>query len=381
MAETESISSADALGEVWAGAGLNATALQHVTLPEDPQCLPSSFRVGTAAQASIGAAALAAEQIYHLRCGRHQAVRVSKAAAELECTGYFQLDGTNPSLWEKFSGLYEARDGYVRIHANFDHHRDGVLKLLSLADADHAEPGDVAAALSGWSAEDFETAAAGQGLVVAMVRTFDAWDAHPHAIATRHLPLISIRKIADAPTERLTAITPGERPLTGLRVLDLTRILAGPICGRTLAAYGADVMLINSPTLPNIASIIDTSRGKRSVQLDLKRPADVLSFNRLLENAHIFVQGYRPGSLAALGLSPGALARQRPGIICVSLSAYGTQGRGPNGAASTLWCRPPPDSIMRKRRLPEPTRPGRCPFRSSTTHPVFLWPSVPRQPC
>jgi len=162
--------------------------------------------------------------------------------------------------------------------------------------------------------------------VVAMVRSFDQWDAHPHAIAARGRPLVSIQKLDDSRAPGLGSIDPEQRPLTGIRVLDLTRILAGPICGRTLAAYGADVMLVNSPRLPNIAAIIDTSRGKRSCHLELKDPVGLATLKRLLSDSKVFVQGYRPGSLARLGLAPDQLARIRPGIVAVSLSAYGTEG-------------------------------------------------------
>jgi crotonobetainyl-CoA:carnitine CoA-transferase CaiB-like acyl-CoA transferase len=251
---------------------------------------------------------------------------VEKSAAEFECTGFFELDGTVPDPWAKFSGLYETRDGHVRVHANFDHHRDGVLELLELPDAEHAECDDVSVALSDWSAEAFESAAAENGLVVAMVRSFAEWDAHPHAIATARSPLVSITRIDEARGPVLSGLKKGPRPLSGVRVLDLTRILAGPICGRTLAAYGADVMLVNSPTLPNISSIIDTSRGKRSVHVDLNALDQVETFKHLLRDTHVFVQGYRPGAIGALGFDPMTIAELRPGIVCVSLSAYGSTG-------------------------------------------------------
>jgi crotonobetainyl-CoA:carnitine CoA-transferase CaiB-like acyl-CoA transferase len=111
-----------------------------------------------------------------------------------------------------------------------------------------------------------------------------------------------------------------------VRVLDLTRILAGPVGGRALAAFGADVMLVNAPHLPNISAIADTSRGKRSALLDLRDDADRATLGRLIDEAQVFSQGYRPGGIAALGFGPEAVAERRPGIVYVSLSAYGTQG-------------------------------------------------------
>ncbi len=315
-----------ALAAVWNDCGLPAAALANAELPEQAPSLPSSFNVGAAAQASIGAAALAAEQLYHQRSGRHQQVRVQRRAAELECTGYFHLNGRAPSAWEKFSGLYPTADGYVRVHANFAHHRDGALGLLGLNAS--AEREDVQQALAGWRAADYEQAAAAQGLVVAMVRSFEQWDAHPHAVSNNNQPLVRISRIGSgsSPGAALHPLQQQQRPLAGVRVLDLTRILAGPICGRTLAAYGAEVMLVNSPELPNISSITDTSRGKRSVHLDLKKAADADTLRQLLHSGHVFVQGYRPGGLSGLGFAPDMLAEIRPGIVCVSLSAYGSRG-------------------------------------------------------
>lgn len=315
-----------ALQHLWSHTGLKTDALAHAHLPEQPSALPTSFHIGTAAQSSIAAAALAAAEFWSLRSGRKQLVTVPKGAAELECSGYFTLDGKTPRVWAKYSGLYECRDGHVRVHANFDHHRDGALELLGLPAGDSVPQEQVAAALKTWRAAEFEAAAADRGLVVAMVRSFDDWDRHPHAIATRNLPLLTIEKIAPADPLPCPAIALDQQPLTGIRVLDLTRILAGPICGRTLAAYGADVLLLNAPQLPNIESIADTSRGKRSAHIDLRSPTGSSTLTRLLEEADVFVQGYRPGGLADLGFGPQALAQLRPGIVAVSLSAYGPTG-------------------------------------------------------
>ena len=124
----------------------------------------------------------------------------------------------------------------------------------------------------------------------------------------------------------LRALAPDHRPLEGVRVLDLTRILAGPVGGRALAAYGADVMLVNSPHLPNIEAIADTSRGKRSTHVDLRVAEGREAMDGLLQQAHVLIQGYRPGGLQALGYGAAELARRRPGIVSVSLSAYGNSG-------------------------------------------------------
>ncbi len=314
-----------ALAEWWSAAGLPAESLNHIHLTGADPVLPSSFKVGTAAQVSIAAAALGACELGHLRGAPRQRVRVDMLAAAQECTGWFSVDGVVPPKWDPFSGLYRCADGWVRIHANFAHHRDGALRLLGLP-PETAQPPDVTAALKDWRAEAFETAAAEQRLVVAALRDFATWDAHPQALALKTQPLWTLERIGDAPPLPLPALPAEAPPLHGVRVLDLTRILAGPVGGRTLAAYGADVMLVNAPHLPNIASIAETSRGKRSALVDLRTVAGQANFSTLLQGSHVLVQGYRPGGLQALGLGPEQAAAQRPGIVYVSLSAYGEQG-------------------------------------------------------
>lgn len=313
------------LANLWQLAQLPGDSLATVTLTGADPVLPSSFAVGTAAQASIAAGALAAVELGHTRGQRRQRVSVDMTHAALECSGWFALAGKTPNIWDAFSGLYGTADGWVRVHANFAHHRDGALRLLGLTPG-VATRADAESALRQWRAADFEQATADAGLVAAACRSFDEWDAHPQAAALADLPLIRWRRIGDAPPLPLPPLRDDERPLTGVRVLDLTRILAGPVCGRMLAAYGADVMLVNSPHLPNIESIADTSRGKRSVNVDLRSESGRRDLQQLLAGSHVFVQGYRPGGLAALGFGPDEAARLRPGIVYVSLSAYGDVG-------------------------------------------------------
>jgi crotonobetainyl-CoA:carnitine CoA-transferase CaiB-like acyl-CoA transferase len=316
-----------ALEPLWRSAALRADALQQLNLIGAEPVLASSFAIGTAAQSSLAAAALAATEIGSHRNGLRQQVRVEMRHAALECAGWFTIDGRVPQLWDKIAGLYRCGDGaWVRLHTNFTHHRDGALRLLGLAPGEETPRAAVAAALQGWRALDFEQAAAERDLVVAALRTFDEWDRHPQSAAVATLPLVEFERIGDAPPQRWPALAPAARPLHGLRVLDLTRILAGPVGGRTLAAYGADVMLVNAPHLPNIAAIADTSRGKLSALADLRVAADRDALHAVLREAHVVVQGYRPGALAALGFGPQDLAAVRPGIVAVSLSAYGETG-------------------------------------------------------
>jgi crotonobetainyl-CoA:carnitine CoA-transferase CaiB-like acyl-CoA transferase len=313
------------LPELWAHAGGAPEALHDVVLTGREPALPSSFRVGSIAQTTIAATALAAAELWRQRGGRRQTVRVDMrhAAVEFRSERYMRLDDKPPGpTWDKIAGVYDTGDGRkVRLHTNFPHHRDGILKLLGVAYDRDA----VAAALRQWQAEPFEAAAAEAGLVATMLRAPAEWADHPQGRAVAGLPTFEIRKIGEAPARALPRNP--ERPLAGVRVLDLTRVIAGPVCGRALAAHGAEVMRVTAPHLPGLATLdVDTGRGKLSTALDLRATEDRERLRGLLRQAHIFVQGYRPGGLAALGFSPEACAELRPGIIAVTLSAYGHQG-------------------------------------------------------
>jgi len=319
-----STTSKSALAALWRLASQPDTALDALTLTGTEPALPSSFAVGTAAQASIAAAALAAAELWRLRTGHEQQVGVDMrdAAIEFRSERYMRVEGAGRGeIWDKIAGLYRCGDGrWVRLHTNFPHHRDGVLKLL---DCDYSREA-VQRALDGWQAETFEIAAAESGLVVTMTRSFAEWDAHPQGQMVAGLPVFSIEKIGDAPPQPLPR---GERPLAGVRVLDLTRVIAGPVCGRTLAAHGADVMLVTAAQLPQMMPlVIDNGRGKLSTFIDLREANGRGTLAMLAREADIFVQGYRPGAIRGNSFGPDELARLRPGVVYVSLCAYGHEG-------------------------------------------------------
>jgi CoA-transferase family III len=249
------------------------------------------------------------------------------AVVECRSERYLRVDGNPPPpAWDVIAGVYKTRDhGFVRLHTNFPHHRDNVCKVLACkALACKPERDAVQAALMQWDGEAFETAAYAGGCVVSMMRSREEWLRLPKAKALGTLPLISIEKIGDAPQRPWPA---GDRPLAGLRVLDLSRVIAGPVAGRTLAVHGADVMLIAGPKLPAIPWLtIDTGRGKLTSFIELKREQGREILRGLLADADIFSQGYRPQSIGSLGFSPEEVARIRPGIVYTSLSAYGSAG-------------------------------------------------------
>src|SRR3981189_2657210 len=244
--------------------------------------------------------------------------------AVVECRSERYLGGDGkppPPAWEVIACAYATRDQrFVRLHTNFRHHRDAVCKVLNCK----PERDQVQAALMQWDGEAFETAAYAGGCVVAFMRSHDQWSATPHAAELAKLPLISIEKIGEAAPKPWPK---GERPLAGIRVLDLSRVIAGPVAGRTLAAHGADVLLISSPDLPAIPWLtIDTGRGKLSGFVELKSAQGRDSLRGLLAQADIFSQGYRPRAIGSLGFSPDEAARINPGVVYVTLSAYGHAG-------------------------------------------------------
>jgi len=314
----------DILRDLWTLAGGDASALETITLTGDEPQLPSSFRVAAAAQVSIAASGLAAAAISQARSGEAQAVDVDMRHAVVECRSerYLRVDDMPPPpAWDAIAGVYKTGDQrFVRLHTNFAHHRDAVCKVLSCQPDREA----VQAALIQWQGEAFETAAYAAGGVVSLMRSPQEWSQLPQARALAELPVVTIEKIGEAPPRPWPA---GDRPLSGLRVLDLSRVIAGPVAGRTLAAHGADVMLVSGPDLPAIPwLVIDTGRGKLSCHLDLKNVEGRATFRDLLSGADILSHAYRPQALSALGFSPEEVAAISPGIINVSLSAYGHTG-------------------------------------------------------
>ena len=224
--------------------------------------------------------------------------------------------GRNPIM-----GVYPTKDGrWSYIHANFPNHRAAALKVLGCEETRDA----VTRAVAKWNALDLEEAIIAAKGAGGMARTHREWAAHPQAAAIAALPLMEIVRIGDSPPEKLPA---GNRPLSGIRVVDLTRVLAGPTCARTLAEHGAEVMKISAPHLPNLGyQEFDTGHGKLSTHLDLREPGSVDTLRHLVREADVFSQGYRPGTLGARGFSPEELAAMRPGLVYVSLCAFGHTG-------------------------------------------------------
>lgn len=285
--------------------------------------LQTRFLIGEAAAATLAAIGLAVSDVWELRTGRRQKVRVNvpfAAAALLSFTFQRVEHAETPQRGPRVTDLYQTSDGrWFLLHGGFPKNQEATLKLLGCA----GDKEDIARAVSKWDAQALEDQMAERGLCGAMVRTAAEWQAHPQGRALADRPVVEVLRVGDSPAEPVGS---GERPLSGIRALDLTRVLAGPTCGRTLAEHGADVLRIDSPSLPNVpAFVMDTGHGKRSAHLHLTDPADAERLRSLVQEADIFTQGYRLGALDRLGFGPAALHNLRPGLIYTSINCYGPE--------------------------------------------------------
>jgi crotonobetainyl-CoA:carnitine CoA-transferase CaiB-like acyl-CoA transferase len=286
--------------------------------------LPTPFRIGETSAAALAAVGLAVSDLWELRTGRRQEVAVDtrQATASLRSGHYMKLEDAPVSTERNtVMGVYPARNGrWSYLHCNFPNHREAALEVLGVPEDREA----VRKAVAGWDALELEEAVIAANGAGGMVRTMEEWAAHPQAAAIASLPLMEIVKIGASRPEPPPG---GSRPLSGVRVLDLTRVLAGPTCARTLAEHGADGLNITAAHLPNIGDQeYDTGHGKLSAHLDLRAPKDLETLRGLIREGDVFCQGYRPGTLDDRGLSPEALAQLRPGIVYVSLCAFGHVG-------------------------------------------------------
>jgi len=295
----------------------------EITGGADP-ILPTPFRIGETSAAALAAVGLAVSDLWKIRTGRRQEIALDtrQATASLRSGHYLKMDGKHVSTERNtIMGVYPARSGrWSYLHCNFPNHRAAALSVLGVPEDRDA----VRKAVAQWDALELEEAIIAAKGAGGMVRTMDEWAKHPQAAAIASLPLMEIVKIGESAPEKLPD---GDRPLTGIRVLDLTRVLAGPTCARTLAEHGADVLKITGAHLPNIGyQEYDTGHGKLSANLDLREAKDVDTLRGLVREADVFSQGYRPGTLGTRGFSPEALAKVRPGLVFVSLCAFGHVG-------------------------------------------------------
>jgi crotonobetainyl-CoA:carnitine CoA-transferase CaiB-like acyl-CoA transferase len=287
----------------------------------DESTLPSS----AAATASIATALRAAGALLAARNGTHPELSLPRAHVLMEVTSerHFSVDGHNAAmLFAPLSRYWRAGDGWIRTHGNFPWHRDALLTALACAD----DPPALESAIAERSAYDIETKVMAAGGVAAAVRTLDEWRAHPQGRAVADEPLISHHWLPRGAARRRSAC---DLPARGVRVLDLTRVIAGPVCTRYLAALGADVLRIDPPQhRDDIArgAAADTLLGKRSAFVDLATTSGRATLHDLLGSADVVVFGYRTGALDRFGLHANELAVRYPGLVIVTLNAWGHHG-------------------------------------------------------
>ncbi|MFI5675796.1 CoA transferase [Streptomyces cellulosae] len=315
----------------WSELGGDPARLSRVSTVVREGSLQGRLPVRELARACVGVCALAAAELGARRAGLAEvpAVRVDDGAVATAFVSerHLLIDGRAPVAFAPLSRFWRTADGWVRTHANYPHHRQRLLAALGLPEG--LVP-SVESALAERSALEVEEAVYTAGGLAVALRTPEEWAAHAQGAAVAARPLVERERLDSAPARVLAPIAPADDgtpllPAAGLRVLDLTRVIAGPVATRTLALLGADVLRVDAPQVPEIPDAhADTGFGKRSATLDLA--ADGRAFEELLAAADVVVTGYRPGALDRFGLSARALAERRPGVVVAQLSAWGAYG-------------------------------------------------------
>jgi CoA-transferase family III len=295
-----------------------------VEVTGDPADLPSRFAVEEIAVACVATALGACSGL----TGRNAAAVVDRnhVAAAVTSERWFRQVGmpVASSLFAPLSRFWRTGDGWVRTHANYPWHRDALLKTLGV----DGDPDAVAAAFVERRAEDIEESVVNAGGVAAAVRTVDEWSVHPQGRAVANEPLVGHELVGEAPARRPTAIPDARRAANNVRVVDLTRVIAGPVCTRMLGALGADVLRVDPPEHLDLqpGAPSDSLLGKRSTFLELRAARGAEKLHELLHSADVVVCGYRPGALDRFGLGADALAERHPGLVVVYLDAWGHTG-------------------------------------------------------
>lgn len=283
--------------------------------------LPSAFAVSDLASASVAAVGEGVAALLSSLGAREAAVTVDRRLASLWFSFSIEPQGWRlPPAWDDLAGDYRAVDGWIKLHTNAPHHRAAAIRALGCSETRE----DVSRAVARWQAAELEAAVVAEGGVAAEMRSLSAWGQHPQGAAVAAEPLVTW----DAPRAgrmRDWGGTP-DRPLKGLRVLDLTRILAGPVATRALAGFGADVLRIDPPDWEEPSLVPDVTLGKRCARLDLRAPEGQARFAELLAGADLLVTGYRPDALDRLGLGAEWRAKTAPHLLEVRLCAYGWTG-------------------------------------------------------
>lgn len=288
------------------------------------------FAVDDLAVSSVVAATDAAARLLALRNGNaagEVTIDARHAAASFLSDAYVEPVGwTIPPVWDPIAGDYQAGDGWIRLHTNYPHHRTAALSALGLGDSPDLERSAIEHAVSSWSAQALETAVVEANGVAARQRSESDWITHPAGVTVRAEPLLA-RTFTNRPARPTQPLGHAMRPFEGVKVLDLTRVLAGPTATGFLAAWGADVLRIDPPGFPEVAAVLPTTTcGKRCASLNLRTGGGRDRFMELLAGADVVVHGYRSDALHELRIAPNEWHDHRPGLVEVTLDAYGWSG-------------------------------------------------------
>jgi crotonobetainyl-CoA:carnitine CoA-transferase CaiB-like acyl-CoA transferase len=294
-----------------------------------PHQLGSRWPVTTAAVASVVAAATAASSFQAACCGtapRTSAIDVAHVMALFASERVLRVNGAPLAAWDPLTGDYRARDGrWVRIHANFPHHRAAALTALGALGS--AERAQLAAAVGTVDASDVEERVIAAGGCAAELRHESEWGNHPQGRAVSGLPLVIADDNATPSSTRVPMRDAGWPPLASVRVLDLSRVIAGPVAARALANFGANTLRVGAPDLAQVPQLwVDTGFGKGTVRADLTEPAGARRVRELAVSADVIIQAYRPGCLSRYGLDAQEVVEANPGVVYVNLSAWGAKG-------------------------------------------------------
>jgi hypothetical protein len=300
--------------------GEDARALQTLAFTGKGE-LPSAYAVTDFASAAMAIAAFSVAELAEHLGGTRRSVIIDRRLASFWLGSSVRPIGwALPPLWDPLAGDYPTSDGWIRLHTNAPHHRAAAQHVLG----PHADKASMTRAVAHWRKRDLETAIVEAGGCAAEMRSAQQWADHPQGRAVASEPLARIVVRDRAPSRGFTA--PPARPLAGVRVLDLTRVLAGPVASRFLAGYGADVLRIDPPDWNEPGVVPEVTLGKRCARLDLKTAAGRATFEELLSTTDIFLHGYRPDALDGLGYDEPTRRKLAPGLIDVGLSAYGWSG-------------------------------------------------------
>lgn len=284
--------------------------------------LPSAFAVTDFACAAVAAAALGIRELVYVDKGPRPNIQVDRRLTSFWFAFSIRpIDWALPAPWDPIAGDYPAKDGWIRLHTNAPHHRAAAEHVLGCG----ADKASVSRAVAGWFKSDLESAIVDAGGCAAEMRSTAEWLEHPQGRAVISEPLIHIVHTEDS-TNRVIRCRSPHSPLSGIRVLDLTRVLAGPVATRFLAGYGAHVLRIDPPDWDEPGVVPEVTLGKRCTRLNLKTSTGRARFESLLRETDVLVHGYRPTALAALGFDEETRRKIAPGLIDVALDAYGWSG-------------------------------------------------------